>query len=391
MEMGIMMIRVQDTARYDLYSSQNGGRFGSVVLRPDLSKGFVYISNPLSSLSNCLSFDFPKWSEFEHLYSTKDGLDVYGSDGFSVSFNRTTHEIVKETISVPILSSSMISDLSFTYRRVDYSYVHEDDPSFNINENKCTVPSTNATTANTLIMCPVREAKPALPGCAFEFDAKGEEMGEIETYNVKVMTKDGENGFLKLTKGDFHVLVRCDKKSRDGLCLLVREKEGTCDLSYDTFDSVFPFSGFLYRGQPEDTECLDSSSSGCKKYCNEDRCIALDSNGLLIRMDGFNITYKDSIPSVEDFTGVLCNGTALEAPEAICPSVSSSSESQSHASSRTSSHSSSHASSRTSSHTSTGASSAASSNSSTSAPVSSASSSLPFVLVIVVAVLFILF
>jgi len=354
-EANVTMYRVKDYVRYEFYNDTV--LMFTVINRPDEWENYIYVND--EDPENTVCTYFYGGSERLYYYSfaeiTEDGLDLfsYYSDVY-LAFNHDNHDLVKEGFSVSFHTSSgfdVYLILSINYTSLDYKYVHDDDDDlFVMKDDKCPEDSKGKPKyASTTLLCsPVKTFKPTFPGCAFEVEMSFEDYGSYSEefkYVAKVMMKDDDLYYMKVTVFNSSMLMRCDF-STNGMCYFVahevEDDEDHCDQTYMTREEFFPFFTVTYRGEPEDVKCPDNST-GCKQYCNFNgygiECAVIDKKGYLVGIydEIFSLlTYKDTVVTLDDFKGVDCSGEPIEAPtEDPCSNPSSSHTSRS--SSRTSS------------------------------------------------------
>jgi len=335
-EVNVKMMRVRNTARYDFTDPKTQTLVVSVVVRSDTYDAFVF--NALTS--ECKTTDYFRVpDEFDSI--TDDGLDLYDDYECYLYFNHTTKELVAEKLD---LWGSISAEMK--YSSVNQDYVHETvDGAFTLDYDSCPEEArTEVLSAKTSWSCsPPKVMKTVVPGCAYQFTAMVDPDSYFyysfgEMYEGSVMMKDDIPQLVFIQMGNTSLLFRCDIRDQQGRCLSIihlfddyygYESEYCIDDEYSNLDEYymfFPFYDFEYRGDPIDVTCPDKSS-GCKKYCNygeethgyEDSCRVYDKDGHVVSGDYFkSIVVKNIAPSVNEFKGVLCDGSNLDAPDNPC-------------------------------------------------------------------------
>jgi len=349
----VQVFRVKNTARYDFYTDEGMTQLKySVFDRPDLGASFVY--NPVDEEAVCRkSYTTEEYSTFSPFYRhyydrTEDGNDIFTGFG-KLYIDKETFDLVAEEKNIPY--NEMIGvQIVITYdvKTLNYDWVYDnvDDQLFrpdNTDESCAEIYNAKPELALTATQCSaVSQKVPVVPGCAFEIDIKGKMQGFPITMNAKF--HNITDGYAKVVVPGTNMFmgVRCDYRNGNGNCLSVSNMSlgGYCGnfFDYNMLES-FGFTGFEYRLQPTPVDCPDGVSEGCMKYClysdyndGEDDCHILDAEGRLAAVEGFgglmSVEYKDSTPALSDFTLVLCDETALDAPtKDLCavPGTSSSS------------------------------------------------------------------
>jgi len=334
------MIRVRDTVRYDFFSTETA-QSCSVLVRPDVSKSFFFMDADPPSCSS--SEGVVKLEDYVFQETTEDGLDIFVAGESKMVFFHENQTLYMEEISTDK------GVVVFNYEYVDYTYVHEQDAAFSINDQGCPDAETDATLADSSIQCsPGEWFVPYLPGCAFKLHMVGVLRGMIQTVDMEILTENGTSGCVKAVIGPVYHVLRCDMMNDAGQCYIVThivspqsgsdssssECAGIIDKEeYSFFSEEMPLAPFMYNGEGKSVTCPDGSD-GCKQYCNREMsCNVVDEQSRIVIHNGLNITYVSGVPHIDDFTYVFCNGTVLEHPENPCGNESySSSDSSSHSS-----------------------------------------------------------
>jgi len=141
-EFSFKMIRVRDTARYDLLDSNNNV-VASVVTRPDLESSFFYYSQ------SCVSLDeyFPLRSYTLNVSNTEGQYEFnYGpvTPVARMTFSKKL-DILSEFFVLPVVGT-----VTFEYSSFDYSYRHDvEDDAFSLDNDGCPEAKSKATQAKS--------------------------------------------------------------------------------------------------------------------------------------------------------------------------------------------------------------------------------------------------
>jgi len=352
----VKMHRVGGCVRYDLFGQQTQDYIGTFLGRYDQYNSYLYL--PGHSICDQISGDESRLpTQFVEI--TDDNLDYFGPyENRYALFDHTSHDLVSEYYNLE--ASTAQYTLTFTFTSIDHSYVREtDDDMFILDVDQCPDDSHEKPKyAKTSIQCSAKKVVyPVVPGCLFTYKLK---MGGYYafydvSFDVRVMLKDDKPYFLYLNSTVMTMTVRCDMRSK-GQCRVAgimydygENGSDSCEddeyMDLEDIDDFYPFSAFEYTGEPEDVLCPDNVSK-CKKYCDysddggEDICGVLDKDGYLVQSPMYIVTYSESVPTVDDFKFVKCDGEIIPLSEELCVDNSSDSSNNPSDSSNNPSHSS---------------------------------------------------
>jgi len=152
----LKMIRVQDTARYDMFGDEQMTQLvGSIISRPDLTdlspygETFFYMKNDAPAPA-CTSFNAPlgMFSMYEYMGKSDEGLYRFGLASSAVMY-ANDDGIVSEEFNIMGFTT-----VSIKYNQVDYSYVHEkEDDAFSLDDDGCQSLASSATKAISSRLC----------------------------------------------------------------------------------------------------------------------------------------------------------------------------------------------------------------------------------------------
>ena len=325
------MIRVKNTARYDLYTdAQQSSLYASIFIRSYTFGVFLYDAIE-EQCKNSFKVFFP-FSGYRYTV-TADGYDIYetADNNSRIFFYSGTYRISKEELS--LFDSGPVKSVVMNYDNVDLTYEHNTlDDAFSLDTDiaSCSDLKSQPILALTSYQCSeLKVKKPSLPGCALDVDI----IIDGEPANCSIYNAD--DGYFKRFYRGKTTIVRCDYKNNLGECFGVMADDVDCFIEFEYSKSNFyGLIGFEYRGEPWNATCPDGSES-CKQYCTfDDRdnlCYILDEDERLVYASSLDVsfTYKDTVPSLSDFAVALCDGETLDAPtKDVCnPRSSSSSKS----------------------------------------------------------------
>jgi len=329
----VKMTRVKDYVRYDIYDDSEHTKFNSsYILRPDIGYSFFYMpKNPdESTFEKCYSYsESINLLFYSYKETTEDGLDVFTERAKALYFNHSNGFIAREEFQIKD-GYYQRYEIYINYTSWDYGYVHDEDDNetFSLKYDKCPDEAWSETkyAISSLQCSEAKFVQSAFP-CAFEVEV--DIAGEVN-YTQKVMYKNSNFFYTSVATAHYRYLIRGDITDGKGnwYCSdydfeYEKNESGYCQEYYSSLMEGHLralLGSFEYRGEPVSVTCPDNSA-GCLRYCDYDpeynSCYYF-KNGAPVLVGDTAFTYKSTVPTLEDFEGEFCNGTALPTPEDFC-------------------------------------------------------------------------